>query len=100
MVRSLEGLRVIVRSVVKSLPDVTNILLLMCIMMFILAVVGVSIFGDAMPEYFNSLPSGMRALSLLELTHYSDVHIVHMHHARWMGRYIQRSSGTIFTFNH
>ena len=42
----------------NSIVDMTNIVALLLICMFIFAVLGVSFFGERCPKYFGSLGSG------------------------------------------
>ena len=61
-ISALQGLQVIVQTILQSLPDMLNILLLLLIMAFIFAVVGVTVFGEAVPEHFGSLDEAMFSL--------------------------------------
>ena len=54
-ISALQGLQVIVQTILQSLPDMANILLLLSIIMFIFAVIGVNVFGEALPEYFGNM---------------------------------------------
>ena len=47
----------------KCVTDMTNIVALLFICMFIFAVLGVSFFGERCPKYFGSLGSGMYSYS-------------------------------------
>lgn len=58
----LPSLRRIVNALLLTLPSLANISLLLSILLYIFAVSGTMMFGDAMPEYFGSLH-----LSLLTL---------------------------------
>ncbi|KAL0223620.1 hypothetical protein P9112_003010 [Eukaryota sp. TZLM1-RC] len=55
----LQGLQVIVQTILKSLPDMANITGLLMILLFIWAVLGVSLFGQEVPEYFGSVGEAM-----------------------------------------
>lgn len=60
---ALEGLQVIVSTVLRSMPDMINVMVLLVIFMFIYAVIGMSMFGAVLPEYFGQLDTGPPAES-------------------------------------
>ncbi|KAJ4459143.1 putative cation channel sperm-associated protein 4 [Paratrimastix pyriformis] len=61
----LEGLQVIVSTVLRSMPDMINVLVLMVIFMFIYAVVGMSLFAEAAPQYFTGLDDAYYSLFIM-----------------------------------
>eukprot|EP00736_Rhodelphis_marinus_P007393 Rmarinus@m.11310 len=61
----LRGLQTIVQTIIRSLPDMGNIFMLLSIVMFIFSVVGVTIFGQDIPEYFGSLHMNMFSLFIM-----------------------------------
>ncbi|XP_065831625.1 cation channel sperm-associated protein 4-like [Oscarella lobularis] len=58
----LPGLQLVVQTVLQSVSDMANILLLLVIVMFIFAIVGVSFFGEYSYENFGELPQAMFTL--------------------------------------
>jgi len=63
----LQGLHIIVRTVIQSLPDMMNVILLLLLVFFVFGIVGVSLFGTALPEYFGGMSAGALTLSLIDL---------------------------------
>lgn len=61
-IRMVRGLQMIVNTVFRSLPDMGNIFMLMGIVMYIFAIVGVTLFKDYVPYHFGSLPLAMYTL--------------------------------------
>ncbi|XP_071479435.1 cation channel sperm-associated protein 4-like [Diadema antillarum] len=61
-VSALTGLSVVVQTIFQSIPDMTNIALLLVILMLVLSVVGVFLFGEDFPLYFGNLRSAMFSL--------------------------------------
>eukprot|EP01051_Picozoa_sp_SAG22_P001330 SAG22_NODE_51_length_24458_cov_19.853161_10_plen_470_part_00 len=61
-IRMVRGLQMIVNTVFRSLPDMGNIFMLMGIVMYIFAIVGVTLFKDYVPQHFGSLPLAMYTL--------------------------------------
>ncbi|XP_072033411.1 cation channel sperm-associated protein 4-like [Amphiura filiformis] len=58
-VSSLAGLSVVVQTIFQSIPDMTNIALLLIIIMLVLSVAGVSLFGRDFPDDFGDLGVAM-----------------------------------------
>ena len=54
-ISALRGLRVVVQTVIYSLPDMANIVALLLIFMFLFAILGQSFFGDNCKRNFGSL---------------------------------------------
>lgn len=52
----------VVHTIIRSLPDMLNILALLLIVNFIFCVVGVDMFGDGVPQYFGSIDRAMFTL--------------------------------------
>jgi hypothetical protein len=61
-IRMVRGLQMIVTTVFRSLPDMGNIFLLLGIVMYIFAVIGVTLFKDYVPWHFGSLSLAMYTL--------------------------------------
>lgn len=61
-ISALRPLQLVVQTIIQSLPDMANILLLLIIFMFIFAVIGVSFFEDESPKYFGNLQTAMFSL--------------------------------------
>ncbi|XP_071849408.1 cation channel sperm-associated protein 4-like isoform X2 [Apostichopus japonicus] len=61
-VSALTGLSVVVQTIFQSIPDMTNIVLLLVIVMVVLSVAGVSLFGKDFPEFFENLGAAMFSL--------------------------------------
>jgi hypothetical protein len=53
-VRSLQA---IVQMMLKSLPDMGNVVLLLVIVMFIFSVVGIDLFSETVPKHFADIPT-------------------------------------------
>ncbi|KAJ3067713.1 Cation channel sperm-associated protein 4 [Podochytrium sp. JEL0797] len=61
----LNGLQVVVQTIIDSIPDMLNIILLLLVIMFIWAVVGVTLFGTILPEAYGDLQSSMFTLFVM-----------------------------------
>eukprot|EP00899_Mesostigma_viride_P016346 jgi/Mesvir1/24712/Mv26005-RA.1 len=72
----LAGLRTVVDTILVSVADMSNILILLVIMMFIWSVIGVSLFGHAVPQHFGNLGVAMYTL-FVYLTQDGWVRIFH-----------------------
>ena len=48
----------IVKTVINSLPDIGNVFGLLIIMLFVFAIVGITLFGSVLPDYFGNLGYG------------------------------------------
>ena len=73
---SLAGLSVVVQTIFQSIPDMTNIALLLIIIMLVLSVAGVSLFGRDFPDDFGNLGLG-KNIVLLNIKLLSNVFQVH-----------------------
>ncbi len=62
---ALQGPQIIVQMIIRSLPDIANIVALLLMCMFVFSVVGVTIFGDVVPEHFGNLTENMFTLFIL-----------------------------------
>lgn len=47
----------VVQTIMRSLPDMANILALLMIVMFIFSVIAVDTFGEGVPDRFGTIPS-------------------------------------------
>ncbi|ORY40200.1 hypothetical protein BCR33DRAFT_852918 [Rhizoclosmatium globosum] len=61
----LNGLQVVVQTIMDSLPDMMNIILLLLVIMFIWAVVGVTLFGTILPSAYGDLQRTMWTLFVM-----------------------------------
>jgi hypothetical protein len=52
----------VVQTVVESLPDMANIVLLLLIVMFVFSIVGLELFATKVPDHFGSLSYAMFSL--------------------------------------
>ncbi|KAL0233035.1 hypothetical protein GEMRC1_011782 [Eukaryota sp. GEM-RC1] len=74
----LQGLQVIVQTILRSLPDMANIAGLLMIVLFIWAVLGVSLFGQEVPEHFGSVGEAMfTCFIMLTLDGWWDITKIH-----------------------
>eukprot|EP00741_Cyanophora_paradoxa_P008817 tig00001376_g8534.t1 len=64
-ISALQSLQMIVETILDSLPDMANVTLLILIVMFIFACVGVDVFGEAAPDLFGDLGSAFYTLFAL-----------------------------------
>ncbi len=55
LLKSIPKLRLIIESLVKSLPSIGWIVVLLSIVFYVYSVIGVNIFGDAYPIYFGDM---------------------------------------------
>lgn len=51
-----------VQTVIQSLPDMFNIALVLCIILIVFAVAGITLFGKDIPDYFGDLGRAMFSL--------------------------------------
>ncbi|KAL5271336.1 hypothetical protein ACHWQZ_G001839 [Mnemiopsis leidyi] len=61
-ISALRPLQLVVQTIIQSLPDMANIILLLVIFMFVFAVIGVSLFALDSPHYFGNLETAMFTL--------------------------------------
>jgi len=61
-ISSLPGLQVVVQTILQSVPDMTNIVLLLVIIMLVFSVIGITMFRDTIPRYFGDLSTAMFSL--------------------------------------
>ena len=61
-ISGLQGLSLVVQTVIKSLPDMLKIALVLCIILLVFAVAGITLFGDEIPQYFGHLGLAMFSL--------------------------------------
>ncbi|XP_046851868.1 cation channel sperm-associated protein 4-like [Xenia sp. Carnegie-2017] len=61
-ISSLPGLQIVVQTILQSIPDMANIVLLLVIIMLVFSVIGITLFRETMPENFNNLSSAMFSL--------------------------------------
>ncbi|XP_015775473.1 PREDICTED: cation channel sperm-associated protein 4-like [Acropora digitifera] len=58
-ISSLPGLQIVVQTILQSIPDMANIVLLLVIIMLVFSVIAVTLFRDVVPMYFGNLSSSM-----------------------------------------
>ncbi|XP_066925779.1 cation channel sperm-associated protein 4-like [Clytia hemisphaerica] len=61
-ISSLPGLQVVVQTILQSVPDMTNIVLLLVIIMLVFSVIGITLFREVMPHHFGDLSTAMFSL--------------------------------------
>ncbi|XP_031571294.1 cation channel sperm-associated protein 4-like [Actinia tenebrosa] len=61
-ISSLPGLQIVVQTILQSIPDMANIVLLLVIIMLVFSVIGITLFRDTVPKYFGSLSTAMFTL--------------------------------------
>jgi cation channel sperm-associated protein 4 len=61
-ISALQGLQVVVQTVLVSLPDMVNVVILLGIVTFIFAVIGIQLFGGDLPRDFGDLGRAMFTL--------------------------------------
>lgn len=66
LVSALEPLRVIVASLLRSLPSIFWTVFLLCIVCYVYGIAGFYLFGESFPEYFGDL--GSTFFTLFQLT--------------------------------
>lgn len=64
-----DGLQLVVKTVLNAIPDMANVMILLILLMFIWAVLGVTLFGPVVPDLFGSLSKGTSRLSGVAETH-------------------------------
>ena len=57
-VAAFQGIQIIIATVWKSVPDMLNIVLLLVLAIFVLAIVGVTLFSPYYALYFGDLGAG------------------------------------------
>ncbi len=81
-------LRLIVSTMLRSIPSMGHVILLLTLLIYIYAVLGVQFFGERQPEFFGSL--GQACLSLfviLTLEGWADVQAASLEYAPWAWLY-------------
>ncbi|CAH1786338.1 unnamed protein product [Owenia fusiformis] len=61
-VSALAGLSLVVQTILQSIPDMVNIILLLTIILLVFAVAGVTLFNKEVPDRFGDLESAMFSL--------------------------------------
>ena len=65
LVTAVPRLQLLVTALLRSLPSMSYVALLLCVLFYVYAVLGISLFGPTDPEHFGSL--GASALSLFQV---------------------------------
>lgn len=73
-----EGLRLVAKTIIISIPDMLNIGLLLLILMFVFAIVGVTVFKPYSPDYFGDLSKGISTIETFQVrcTYVIDVEMI------------------------
>ncbi|KAI9190383.1 Cation channel sperm-associated protein 4 [Blastocladiella emersonii ATCC 22665] len=94
-ISALSGMYTVLQVVARSIPDMLNITLLLFILMFIFAVVGVTLFGTVYPERFGDLGTALFFLFIL-VTQDGWVQLFDELEARQRSRRGQFTAGAIY----
>lgn len=74
VIRKLKGLRMIINTLLRSIPDVANVLLLLSIIFYIYAIAGFELFHEKDPEHWGSLGTALLTLTqLATFDNWSDI---------------------------
>jgi len=65
LITAVPRLQLLVNALLRSLPSMTYVALLLCVLFYVYAVIGVGLFGRADPAHFGSL--GASALALFQI---------------------------------
>ncbi len=65
LISTIEDLRLIVAALVKSIPNVGHILMLMSVIVYIYAIIGIQLFQEHDPEHWGNI--GLAVLTLFEI---------------------------------
>jgi voltage-gated sodium channel len=88
LISALPELRLIVSTLVRSIPGMANVLMLMGILFYIYAVAGFHLFHDVAPEYWGSLGTALLTLfQLVTLESWTAVMQSAMAHYPWAWAY-------------
>ncbi|XP_057298364.1 cation channel sperm-associated protein 4-like [Hydractinia symbiolongicarpus] len=61
-ISSLPGLQIVVQTILQSIPDMTNIVVLLVIIMLVFSVIGITLFRHVIPDRFGDLSTSMFSL--------------------------------------
>ncbi len=87
LISALPGLRLIIETLLRSIPSFAHIIVLLGLFMYVYAVVGSSLYGRTDPEYWGSLGSGILTLfKVLTLEGWPDIHnrVMEAHPWSWV----------------
>lgn len=70
IIRKLEGLRIIINTLLRSIPGAVNVMLLLSIIFYIYGIAGFHLFHEQDPEHWGSL--GTSVLTLTQLATFDD----------------------------
>jgi len=74
IIRKLKGLRIIINTLLRSIPDAANVLLLLSIIFYIYAIAGFHLFHEQDPEHWGSLGTALLTLAqLATFDNWSDI---------------------------
>lgn len=65
VIRKLEGLRIVINTLLRSIPGAANVMLLLSIIFYIYAIAGVELFSEQDPEHWGSLGTALLTLAQL-----------------------------------
>ena len=75
LISALPGLRLIIETLLRSIPSFAHIIVLLGLFMYVYAVVGYSLYARTDPEYWGSLGGGILSLfKVLTLEGWPDIH--------------------------
>lgn len=85
LVTAVPRLQLLVGALIKSLPSMSYVALLLCILFYVYAVSGVALFGASDPVHFGTLPTA--ALTLFQVvTMEGWTELMHAQFEAWPGR--------------
>lgn len=88
VIRKLKGLRMIINTLLRSIPGAANVLLLLSIIFYIYAIAGFELFHEQDPEHWGSLGTAiLTLLQLATLDGWSDVMRIVLEHNPFMWIY-------------
>jgi len=59
---ALQELQMVMQTILRSVPDMTNIVVLLLLVNFIFCVIGIDMFSEKAPEYFGDMGKCMFTL--------------------------------------
>ncbi len=88
VIRKLQGLRIIINTLIRSIPGAANVMLLLSIIFYIYGIAGFHLFHEQDPEHWGSLGTSLLTLvQLATLDGWSDVMRIALEHNPFMWIY-------------
>lgn len=88
IVSALPELRLIVATMLRSIPSLANVIVLLGLILYMYAVVGIHMFGGADPAHWGSLPrAGLTLFEILTLEGWVDLMDASLAATRWAWTY-------------